>query len=142
MASDNQVKRAKTKILILTHRSDTIEKMTRPSISCFIEQESAINNVYQQQQRQKRMRTFGTRGPVDPAKHYVVQRTDEIADFINRVKDGRYIVIFAPRQTGKTTFFYHALDALATEDETYFPIQLDFEEYKNRFTSRFLQLPL
>lgn len=77
------------------------------------------------------MRTFGTRGPVDPAKHYVVQRTDEITDFINRVKDGRYIVIFAPRQTGKTTFFYHALDTLAAEDETYFPIQLDFEEYKN-----------
>lgn len=78
------------------------------------------------------MRAFGTRGPVDPEKHYVVQRSDEIADFINRVKDGRYIVIFAPRQTGKTTFFYHALDALTAEDETYFPIQLDFEEYKNR----------
>ncbi|MDE0555422.1 MAG: AAA-like domain-containing protein, partial [Candidatus Poribacteria bacterium] len=78
------------------------------------------------------MRTFGTRGPVDPEKHYVVHRTDEIADFINRVKDGRYMVIFAPRQTGKTTFFYHALDALAIEDASYFPIQLDFEEYKNR----------
>ena len=77
------------------------------------------------------MRTFGTRGPVDPAKNYVVQRTDEIADFINRVKDGRYIVIFAPRQTGKTTFFYRALDTLTDQEEGYFPIQLDFEEYKN-----------
>lgn len=73
------------------------------------------------------MRTFGTRGPVDPAKHYVVQRTDEIADFINRVKDGRYIVIFAPRQTGKTTFFHQAIDALAVEEPTDFIIQLNFE---------------
>ena len=77
------------------------------------------------------MRTFGTRGPVNPEKNYVVERTDEISDFINRVKDGRYIVIFAPRQTGKTTFFYRALDVLTDAEATYFPIQLDFEEYKN-----------
>ena len=78
------------------------------------------------------MRTFGTRGPVDPKHNYIVERSDEIADFINRIKEGRYIVIFAPRQTGKTTFFYRALDKLTDENETYFPIQLDFEEYKNR----------
>ncbi len=77
------------------------------------------------------MRTFGTRGPVNPEKNYVVQRPDEIADFINRVKEGRYIVIFAPRQTGKTTFFHRALDVFTDEEATYFPIQLDFEEYKN-----------
>ena len=83
------------------------------------------------------MRNFGTRGPVDPEKNFIVHRTDEIADFINRVKEGRYIVIFAPRQTGKTTFFYRALDKLIEEDETYFPIQLDFEEYKNRSVGDF-----
>lgn len=53
------------------------------------------------------MKAFGTRGPVDPAKNYVVQLTDELAKFIKRVEEGRYMVIFAPRQTGKTTFFYH-----------------------------------
>ena len=77
------------------------------------------------------MKTFETRGPVDAARNYVVKRTTELADFVNRVKQGRYIVIFAPRQTGKTTFFRWALDALADEEITYFPIQLDFEEYKN-----------
>ena len=77
------------------------------------------------------MRTFETRGPVDAARNYVVKRTTELADFVDRVKQGRYIVIFAPRQTGKTTFFRWALDALADEEITYFPIQLDFEEYKN-----------
>ena len=54
-----------------------------------------------------------------------------------RVKQGRYIVIFAPRQTGKTTFFRWALDALAAEGITYFPIQLDFEAYKNLNASVF-----
>ena len=77
------------------------------------------------------MKTFETRGPVSPERNYVVRRTAELTDFLERVKQGRYIVIFAPRQTGKTTFFRWALEALADEEITYFPIQLDFEEYKN-----------
>ena len=77
------------------------------------------------------MKNFETRGPVSPDRNYVVQRTTELADFVNRVKQGRYIVIFAPRQTGKTTFFRWALDVLSDEDATYFPIQLNFEEYQN-----------
>ncbi len=77
------------------------------------------------------MRSFGTRGRVYPDKHYIVPRTEEIRDFINRIKEGRYIVLFAPRQTGKTTFFRFAAEALTTEDQHYFPIQLNFEEYKN-----------
>ncbi len=77
------------------------------------------------------MRRFGTQGRVYPDKHYVVPRTEEIADFIARVKDGRYIVLFAPRQTGKTTFFRMAIDALITEEPTYFPIQLDFQVMRN-----------
>ncbi len=75
------------------------------------------------------MRRFGTLGPVNPEQHYIVARTEELTDFIKRVKEGRYIVIFAPRQTGKTTFFQRALAALTTEDLTYFPIQLNFEIY-------------
>ena len=77
------------------------------------------------------MRSFGTQGRVHPEQHYVVPRTEEIADFINRVKMGKYIVLFAPRQTGKTTFFRLALDALTATDPTYFPIQLDFQTMRN-----------
>ena len=77
------------------------------------------------------MRCFSTYGRVRPEEHYIVSRTDEIADFINRIKAGRYVVLFAPRQTGKTTFFRLALDALATDDPTYFPIQLDFQTMRN-----------
>lgn len=77
------------------------------------------------------MREFGTQGRVYPEKHYVVQRSTELADFINRVKQGKYIVLFAPRQTGKTTFFRWALENLSAAEPDYFPIHLDFETYKN-----------
>ena len=91
------------------------------------------------------MRRFGTQGPVNPQEHYVVSRTEEIADYIKRVEEGKYIVLFAPRQTGKTTFFQAALETLtvgtisntaATHGESatkfnYFPIQLNFDIYKN-----------
>ena len=83
------------------------------------------------------MRRFGTHGRVLPQKHYVVPRTEEIARFINRIKDGKYIVLFAPRQTGKTTFFRLALDRLVAEDPTYFPIQLNFEVYEDYAASGF-----
>ena len=83
------------------------------------------------------MRRFGTQGPVNPEQHYVVARTEELTEFIKRVKEGRYVVIFAPRQTGKTTFFYAAMDILAAEEPTYLPIHLDFEAYKNLTPSDF-----
>ena len=83
------------------------------------------------------MRCFWTQGPVNPQEHYVVSRSDEIADFIKRVGEGRYIVLFAPRQTGKTTFFQDALAALVADSTSveqtidYFPIQLNFDVCKN-----------
>ena len=85
------------------------------------------------------MRRFGTEGRVYPDKHYVVSRTEEIVDFIDRVKDGRYIVLFAPRQTGKTTFFRWALEVLVTQDSTYFPIQLDFQVVRNTAPTTFYE---
>ena len=77
------------------------------------------------------MRRFGTQGPVHPQKNYVVSRAAELTDFIIRVKEGRYIVIFAPRQTGKTTFFQRALDIFVNEEPEYFPIALNFEVYED-----------
>ena len=82
------------------------------------------------------MRRFWTQGPVNAREHYVVARSDEIADYIKRVDEGRYVVLFAPRQTGKTTFFQDALAALVADSITeqtadYFPIQLNFDVYKN-----------
>ncbi len=86
------------------------------------------------------MRTFGTQGSVHIDRHYVVPRTEEVKHFVSRVKDGRYIVLFAPRQTGKTTFFRLALATLAAEDPTYFSIQLSFDIYKNFSPPDFYEL--
>ncbi len=83
------------------------------------------------------MRRFGTQGRVYPGKHYVVPRSEEINDFLQRVKEGRYIVLFAPRQTGKTTFFRLALEEFVTKSSSYFPIQLNFETYINLSPSEF-----
>jgi len=76
------------------------------------------------------MKTFGTEGPVSPEKNYIVSRRAELTDFIDRIKQGKYLVIFAPRQTGKTTFFQAALNTLASEEPIYFPIPLNFEIYE------------
>ena len=83
------------------------------------------------------MRSFGTEGRVRPEQHYIVPRTEEITDFINRVKNGKYVVLFAPRQTGKTTFFRLALEALVAETPIYFPIQLDFQTMRNAAPATF-----
>lgn len=85
------------------------------------------------------MRRFGTQGRVYPNKHYVVQRHEEISDFLTRVEEGRYIVLFAPRQTGKTTFFRLALETLSADSPIYLPIQLNFEAYKNLTRSEFYE---
>jgi len=60
-------------------------------------------------------RLFETRGPVDPARNYVVSRQAEIAELIERIKQGRYIVIFAPRQTGKTTYNKNVIRRFSTD---------------------------
>ncbi len=83
------------------------------------------------------MKRFGTHGPVNSKDHYVVSRESELADYVDRVKHGRYIVLFAPRQTGKTTFFKNALAVLTNEHEDYYPLQLNFEEYKDHPATAF-----
>ncbi len=51
------------------------------------------------------MREFNTSGPCDPALHYTVLREALMQKGLEKVRKGRYFTIFAPRQTGKTTYF-------------------------------------
>ena len=57
------------------------------------------------------MRWFNTAGPVDPADHYLIPPLSRIdrAKVLGLVRDKKYFVLHAPRQTGKTS----ALLALA-----------------------------
>jgi len=84
-------------------------------------------------------RTFVTGGPVVPEENYFVKRERELTDFLQRVEQGKYIVIFAPRQTGKTTFFYQVISILE-KNPTYIPIPLNFEVYSEDEPERFYHL--
>jgi hypothetical protein len=61
------------------------------------------------------MRIFNTSGACIPEEHYTVMREALVAQGENLVAQGRFFTIFAPRQSGKTTYFqllFRRLDQL------------------------------
>jgi hypothetical protein len=75
------------------------------------------------------MREFNTTGPCDPARHYTVMREALITTSLVQVKKGRYFILFAPRQAGKTTFFKLLLNDLEKEED-FTTIWISFENLK------------
>ena len=74
------------------------------------------------------MREFNTSGPCNPALHYTVMREALIAKGTEKVQKGRYFTLFAPRQSGKTTYFQLLLESL--KEEGFTPIWISFENLK------------
>lgn len=74
------------------------------------------------------MRYFNTSGPCDPEKHYTVLREALVAQGTQLAEQGRYFTIFAPRQSGKTTYFQLLLRTLREKNFT--PIWISFEGVK------------
>ena len=60
------------------------------------------------------MRKFNTAGPIRPALHYHVPPLDRISlsEVLELVRDERYFVLHAPRQTGKTSILLALRDLL------------------------------
>ena len=90
----------------------------------------------------KPKRFFEKSGVVDPDASYYVEienitNTDN-QDIKTIVDLGRYFSIFAPRQSGKTTFFESFCSQLK-KDPTYIPILLSFQSFRNLGSSRFYQ---
>jgi hypothetical protein len=83
------------------------------------------------------MREFNTSGPCDPALHYTVMREALIAEGMEKVRKGRYFTLFAPRQTGKTTYFQLLLESVKKENFT--PIWISFENLKTATRELFYQ---
>ncbi len=83
------------------------------------------------------MREFNTSGPCDPALHYTVMREALMAEGKENVRKGRYFTIFAPRQSGKTTYFQLLLAELKNEGFT--PIWISFESLKTIPRPRFYE---
>ncbi|MEY4905259.1 MAG: hypothetical protein RLZZ292_3074 [Bacteroidota bacterium] len=61
-------------------------------------------------------RYFNTSGPNMPDKHYTLPRQLLIEAGIEKVENDRYFTIWAPRQTGKSTYFRLLADALKALD--------------------------
>ncbi len=75
------------------------------------------------------MRYFNTSGPNIEKEHYTVERTNLIEKGLNLVKNKRYFTIWAPRQTGKSTYFRQL--AVKLENQGYKVAHINFENYRN-----------
>ena len=82
------------------------------------------------------MRYFNTSGPNIPEKHYTLSRLGIVEEGANKVYDERYFTIWAPRQTGKSTYFRLLADKL--EQEGYKVAYVNFENFKKQSHTDFL----
>ena len=84
------------------------------------------------------MKKFNTSGPNIPKKHYTLQRESLIKKGVELVKDERYFTIWAPRQTGKSTYFRQL--AAQLEDYNYKVTHLNVENYLDATKETFLKI--
>lgn len=91
----------------------------------------------------KPKRYFEKSGVVDPKASYYVPLENvtnmDNQDIKTMVDLGRYFSIFAPRQSGKTTFFEGFCSELE-KDPAYISILLSFQDYKGLDRSKFYSL--
>ncbi|MEK7254414.1 MAG: AAA family ATPase, partial [Bacteroidota bacterium] len=74
------------------------------------------------------MRFFNTSGPNIPAAHYTLERKALIAQGQKLVHNSRYFTIWAPRQTGKSTYF--RLLAKELEKAGFSVMHINLENFK------------
>ena len=82
------------------------------------------------------MREFNTSGPNIPDKHYTLPRLDWIEKGKELVFKERYFTIWAPRQTGKSTYFRFLGEVL--QREGYKVCHVNFESFKDESKEDFL----
>ncbi|MDZ7879364.1 MAG: AAA-like domain-containing protein [Saprospiraceae bacterium] len=82
------------------------------------------------------MRQFNTSGPNIPKEHYTLPRLEWIEKGKALVHDKRYFTIWAPRQTGKSTYFRFLAEHL--QQEGYKVCHVNFENYKQGKLENFI----
>jgi hypothetical protein len=82
------------------------------------------------------MRRFNTSGPNILKQHYTLPRENFIQEGLELVEENRYFTIWAPRQTGKSTYFRLLATQLTEMD--YEVAHINFENYKSESKSSFL----
>ena len=75
------------------------------------------------------MREFNTSGPNIAKQHYTIVRKALIAQGQKLVERSKYFTIWAPRQTGKSTYFHQLAAELVKQG--YKVAHINFENYKN-----------
>ena len=83
------------------------------------------------------MREFNTSGPNNPEKHYTIFRTELVEAGKKLVKNKKYFTVWAPRQTGKSTWFKQLAGELEKED--YQIASINFENYRKANLDSFLK---
>ena len=98
------------------------------------------------------MRIFNTSGPNNPEKHYTLLRAALVEQGIQMVREDRYFTIWAPRQTGKSTYFL--LLKAQLEQQGYQVIKINVEDladanletlvdrFRKEFAGMQLELPV
>lgn len=82
------------------------------------------------------MREFNTSGPCNPALHYIVMREELLKIGLKMVEQGKYFTIWAPRQTGKTTYFKLLIEYIKRKDN-YLSLWVSFENLRSVSKERF-----
>ncbi len=75
------------------------------------------------------MREFNTSGPNIPKQHYTIERIPLIKQGLKLVEKSRYFTIWAPRQTGKSTYFRQLAEEL--NRQSYTPVYFSVEGFNN-----------
>ncbi len=83
------------------------------------------------------MREFNTSGPNNEQEHYTIERLDLIDKGIKLVNKSRYFTIWAPRQTGKSTYFRQLAKKLT--EIGYKVAHINFENYKTEKIETFIK---
>ena len=82
------------------------------------------------------IRDFNTSGPNIRAEHYTLEREALVQKGVRLVHKKRYFTIWAPRQSGKSTYFHLLADALRKEG--YIPCWVNFENFTTSSLGSFL----
>jgi AAA+ ATPase superfamily predicted ATPase len=67
-------------------------------------------------------------GPIPPEGYYVLRERPEIGKIVEKLEAGKYFVIYAPRQVGKTSLIQEALWKLSANHQ-YLPLYLTFQDF-------------
>src|SRR6056297_2529049 len=86
------------------------------------------------------MRTFCTEGPINKEKNYYILRESLLHEGLKKIDDWTFFTLFAPRQSGKTTYFQMLIEEIKEKRQHYLPIWISFENYSDLDEKTFIRL--